>query len=87
MAKHLTDEGRCPACSNIIIRVDNDHKAVVYLAIKSMRIRIADGSITGECPRCKNELALPAIKVRKTEMSKVDVNIFRKNFNKIEKTS
>lgn len=78
MAKHLTKSGRCPICNNPIIRKDNNRPECMYMAIKSMRISNLDGNITGECPRCKIEVELPQIKVKKIEMSKVNANIFKK---------
>ena len=83
MAEHLTDTGQCPICNHTIIRRDNDRKGGIFVAIKSMRINRLDGSVTGECPLCRNEVELPEIKIEKTEMRKFDVNIFtKKNINK-----
>lgn len=78
MAKHLTEDGKCPVCTYRVSRQDKDHTEVILLIVKAMRISTLDGSVTGECPRCKNILELPEIKVKKTEMSKVNATIFKK---------
>ena len=60
----LTSEGRCPVCSYKIARQDKDSVKILFMAIKSMRINTDDGTATGECPRCKNKVELPEIKVK-----------------------
>ena len=78
MVKRLTADGKCGVCGYKVSRQDKDHTEVILLIVKAMRISTLDGSVTGECPRCKSELRLPAIKVKKTEMSKVNANVFKK---------
>ena len=78
MVKHLTEYGKCPKCKYKIVRQDKDRIKVILMILNKMRVSILDGSITGECPQCNTELALPEIKVKKTEMSKVNATIFKK---------
>ena len=79
MVNILTAEGRCPICTYKIARQDKDSVKVVFMAIKSMRINTVDGSATGECPRCKNGVELPDVKVpnlkdNKTTKSNINAN-------------
>lgn len=78
MAERITHEGKCPICNHNIARQDKDRKEGIFFAVKSMRASKIDGSVTGECPLCKNEIELPLIRVRKIKMSKINVNIFAK---------
>lgn len=78
MAKHLTKDGKCSVCHYRVTRQDRDHIELTVLIIKALRLSKIDGSVTGQCPQCKNILALPEIKVKKIEMSEVNGNIFEK---------
>lgn len=81
MANYITKKGKCSLCNNPIIRQDRDHVEFLFMAIKSLRASKIDGSVTGECSLCKNEIELPLIRVRKIKMSKIDVNIFAEKNN------
>lgn len=63
--RRIMPDGRCPQCYKVIVSTDRNDESRHYYLIKSMIVNNENGEVTGKCARCKTEVEIPVIKMKK----------------------